>query len=101
MGRNSEISAKFFGLGLPTVASRFVRMYSRRTCGLCDEARQVVLAARTRSSFRFDEVFIDGDDELERSYGLRVPVIEVDGVEEFEFAVDPAALERLVATGAR
>jgi hypothetical protein len=26
-----------------------------------------------------------------------VPVVEVDGVEQFEFTVDPASLERLVA----
>jgi glutaredoxin len=73
-----------------------VRMYSRRTCGLCDEARETILAVRGRRSFEFEEVFIDGDGSLERSYGLRVPVVEVDGVEEFEFAVEPAALEQLV-----
>jgi hypothetical protein len=72
-------------------------MYSRRTCGLCDEAREVILAVRHRRSFDFDEVFIDGDESLERSYGLRVPVVEVDGVEQFEFAVDPALLEQLVS----
>lgn len=74
-----------------------VRMYSRRTCGLCDEARDVILAQRDRSSFEFEEVFIDGDDSLEREYGLRVPVVEVDGVEEFEFTVEPARLRELVA----
>jgi glutaredoxin len=74
-----------------------VRMYSRRTCGLCDKAREVLLGVRGRSPFEFEEVFIDGDDNLERSYGLRVPVVKVDGVEQFEFTVDPASLERLVA----
>lgn len=74
-----------------------VRMYSRRTCGLCDGAREVILAVRERRPFDFDEVLIDGDESLERSYGLRVPVVEVDGVEEFEFTVEPGALERLVA----
>jgi hypothetical protein len=73
-----------------------VRMYSRRTCGLCDEARAVILGVRDRRPFDFDEVFIDGDADLERSHGLRVPVVEVDGVEQFEFTVDPAALERLI-----
>jgi glutaredoxin len=72
-------------------------MYSRRTCGLCDEARETILAMRTRRSFEFDEVFIDGDESLERSFGRRVPVVEVDGVEEFEFVVDPTTLEQLVA----
>jgi glutaredoxin len=73
-----------------------VRMYSRRTCGLCDEARATLLTVRDRFDFQFDEVLIDGDDLLEREYGLRVPVVEVDGVEEFEFTVDRATLERLV-----
>lgn len=78
-----------------------VRMYSRRTCGLCDEARAVILAERSRSPFEFDEVFIDGDDALEGEYGLRVPVVEVDGVEEFEFAVEPGRFAELVRRSGR
>jgi glutaredoxin len=73
-----------------------VRMYSRRTCGLCDEARAVILAVRGRRSFEFEEILIDGDESLERNYGLRVPVVEVDDVEQFEFTVDPSTLELLV-----
>ena len=71
-------------------------MYSRRRCGLCDEARTAVEGARSRVPFGFDEVFIDGDDELERAYGLRVPVLLVDGEEAFEFVVDPDRLVELV-----
>jgi hypothetical protein len=71
-------------------------MYSRRRCGLCDEARAVVLAERDRTRFEFDEVFIDGDGGLEDAYGLRVPVIEIDGVEAFEYRVDPKALHGLL-----
>ena len=52
-------------------------MYSRRTCGLCDKARAVILTERERVPFRFEEITIDGDDELERRYGDRVPVVEV------------------------
>jgi hypothetical protein len=75
-----------------------VLMYSRRACGLCDKARAVILAERDRASgaFRFDEIFIDGDDDLERAYGTRVPVVHVNGVEEFEIAVEPTRLRRLV-----
>jgi glutaredoxin len=74
-----------------------VVMYSRRTCGLCDEARAVVAAELAGGSFEFEEVFIDGDDALEREYGLRVPVVAIDGVEEFEYRVEPDAFRRLVA----
>jgi glutaredoxin-like protein DUF836 len=73
-----------------------VRMYSRRTCGLCDEARGRILEARARVPFEFDEVLIDGDDALERAYGLRVPVVVVDGDEAFELHVDSRELISLV-----
>ena len=71
-------------------------MYSRRTCGLCDKARAVVLAEPARTAFTFEEVLIDGDDDLEREYGLRVPVVEVDGAEEFEFVVEPRRFAGLI-----
>ncbi len=78
------------------VAEPLVVMYSRRTCGLCDKARAVIQAERQRSEFRFEEVFIDGDDALEHEYGLRVPVVEVNGREEFEFEVEPTRFRALV-----
>ena len=71
-------------------------MYSRRTCGLCDKARAVILTERERVPFRFEEITIDGDDELERRYGVRVPVVEVNGAEEFEIAVEPTRLRCLL-----
>jgi hypothetical protein len=67
-------------------------MFSRRRCGLCDKAREVLLEAHAKAPFEMEEVFIDGDDDLERDYGIRVPVIEIDGVETFEYQVEPAAL---------
>ena len=71
-------------------------LYSRKSCGLCDEARATILAERRRARFRFEEVLIDGDDELERRHGLRVPVVEVNGVEAFEYVVDAALLRSLL-----
>lgn len=74
-------------------------MFSRRRCGLCDEAREEIERLRGRVAFDLEEVFIDGDDALEREYGIRVPVVEVDGREAFEISVDPAELEALVRGG--
>ncbi|MBI4260134.1 MAG: glutaredoxin family protein, partial [Actinobacteria bacterium] len=73
-----------------------VVMFSRERCGLCDEAREAVLDVRARHRFEFREVLIDGDDELERAYGIRVPVVLVDGEERFEITVDRAELAALV-----
>ena len=78
------------------VAEHRVVMYSRRNCHLCDEARAVLTAERGRLPFDLEEVFVDGDDGLERDYGLRVPVVLVDGAEEFEFRVEPDRLRRLL-----
>ncbi len=66
-----------------------VTMYSRTRCGLCDEAREVILGALEDRNFEFEEIFIDGNEELEEAYGIRVPVVLLDGEEEFETQVEP------------
>jgi glutaredoxin-like protein DUF836 len=75
-----------------------VLLYSRPGCGLCDEAREVIMAERARTPFGYREVDVSGDDALELEYGIRIPVVLVDGREVFEIRVDPAALARFVRT---
>ena len=72
-------------------------MYSRAACTLCDEAREVILAIRGETPFDYEEVFVDGREDLERAYGVRVPVVLVDGEERFELHVDAPDLRRAVA----
>jgi len=74
-----------------------VTMYSRTSCGLCDEAREVILSLRAEVPFAYEEIFVDGRGDLERAYGLRVPVVLVDGEEQFELDVDPGRLRALLA----
>jgi glutaredoxin len=73
-----------------------VTLYSRPDCGLCDEARDVVQGVRQRADFDLEEVDISGDDALELEYGIRIPVVAVDGEELFEISVDPRAFEAAV-----
>jgi Glutaredoxin-like domain (DUF836) len=73
-------------------------MYSRPGCGLCDEARRVILGQRERTPFRYEEIDISGEDALELEYGIRIPVVLVDGQELFEIEVDARALAEAVAT---
>ena len=73
-------------------------MYSRPGCGLCDEARDVILAACTRASFDFDEVDITGNDALELEYGIRIPVVLIDGDELFEIRIDARELDAAIAS---
>ena len=72
-------------------------MYSRTTCGLCDEAREVILAVRAEHHFEYEEVFVDGQADLEGRYGQRVPVVLVNGEEEFDLHVDPQRLRGVLA----
>lgn len=80
------------------MAQRKVVLYSKASCGLCDEARELILAERGRAGFDFEEVLIDGDRGLEDEYALRVPVVAVDGVPEFETEVEPTRFRRLVSS---
>jgi Glutaredoxin-like domain (DUF836) len=70
---------------------RHVVLYSRPGCGLCDEARAVILAERERTPFSFEDVDVSDDDALELEYGIRIPVVLVDGDEAFEIRVEPRA----------
>ncbi len=53
-------------------------------------------AARDPGALSLEDVFVDGDDALERDYGVRVPVVEVDGQERFEYVVDREELRALL-----
>ena len=69
-----------------------VTLYGKAGCHLCDDARVVVERVRADHRFELREVDIALDPELHRAYGERIPVLEVDGEELFEFFVDEDAL---------
>jgi glutaredoxin len=71
-----------------------VTLYGKPGCHLCEDARKVILEVLVSRSFELEEVDISVDPGLFRQYGERIPVVAVDGVERFEYFVDPAALAR-------
>ena len=71
---------------------RRVTVYTRVGCHLCEEAERVVRAEQADGGFRLELVDIDRDPELVRRYGVRVPVVSVDGEELFEYEVPPDLL---------
>ena len=64
-----------------------VTLYTRAGCHLCEEAERVLAAERAVTAFRLELVDIDRDPELRLRYGVRVPVVAVDGEELFEYQV--------------
>jgi len=69
-----------------------VTLYTRTGCHLCEQAERVLRAEQRTIPFALVTVDIDEDPELVRKYGVRVPVVAVDGVELFEYEVPPDLL---------
>lgn len=77
-----------------------VVLYSRPGCHLCDVAREAIEAVRRRVPFELEEIDIERDEALELEYGIRIPVVTVDGEERFEVTVDVTELAGLLSAPA-
>jgi glutaredoxin len=64
-----------------------VTLYTRKGCCLCDDAKHVILAARSRADFDYEEIDIDGEADLRRLYNDEVPVIAINRVKAFKYRV--------------
>ncbi len=73
-----------------------VRMMTAAGCHLCDEAHDLLEAARADLGFDLVEVDITGDPDLEAEYREQIPVVYVAGRKAFKYRVDPAELRRRV-----
>jgi len=76
-----------------------VVVYTRAGCGLCATAeRQVAAEARRAEVVLVD---VDSDPDLQRRFHVRVPVVEVDGVEVAEVQVAPGTVRRAIRAARR
>lgn len=58
-----------------------VKLYIRKRCPLCDEAKKTLLELQKERDFRLILVDIEESDSLTELYGLMIPVVEINGVE--------------------
>jgi glutaredoxin len=65
-----------------------ITLYGKPGCHLCDDARAALERIRSAHGFELVERDITEDDALHRAYLERIPVIELDGRELYEFFVD-------------
>jgi len=70
------------------VTRPLVTLYTRAGCHLCGDARRVIVEARRRADFDYEEIDIDLDPELVRRYNDEVPVVAIGGVKAFKYKVD-------------
>jgi glutaredoxin len=75
-----------------------VVLYGRAGCCLCDDAREVLERVRAARPFVLEERDIEADEALHAAYLERIPVVTIDGREEFELFVDEREFtQRLLA----
>lgn len=77
-----------------------VVVYTRERCGLCRTAEAVVAREVGRRA-HVVHVDVDTDDDLIRRYGVRVPVVVVDGHEVAELEVPRGVVRRAVRAARR
>lgn len=86
-------------LGQPGTRVPLVTLYTRSGCHLCEEAERTLRAEQAATPLELVTVDVDRDPELQRRYGVRVPVVAVDGVELFELEVPPDLLRARLRAG--
>jgi glutaredoxin len=75
-----------------------VTLYTRAGCCLCDDAKRVLLDARRRATFDYEEIDIDRDPALVSQYNDEVPVIAINGSKAFKYRLTmPEFLKKLEA----
>lgn len=65
-----------------------ITIYSRTGCHLCEDALNVLQSLQDELNFKIEEILIDGDEELEKLYGEKIPVTQIDGVHHDFWSVD-------------
>lgn len=76
-----------------------VVVYTRARCGLCRQAQALVAREARRADV--EHVDVDTDEQLVAAYGVRVPVVLVDGEEVAELQVAPGAVRAAVRRARR
>ena len=66
-----------------------ITIYGRTACHLCEEALSVLQSMQEEPNFEIQEILIDGSEELEKLYGEKIPVTQIDGAHHDFWRVDP------------
>ena len=75
-------------------------LYTRPGCQLCEDMKATVAEASAMIPVDVEEVYISTDPELERLYGLEIPVLMVGGRKVAKYRVSAAALRRILCRSA-
>jgi glutaredoxin len=73
-----------------------VIIYSRPGCHLCDEMKAIVQRVASSTALPFEEIDISTDAELERLYGIEIPVLFVGGKKVAKYRVSEEEFRRML-----
>jgi glutaredoxin len=73
-----------------------ITLYSRPGCHLCEDMKAIIahVAAAMPGALYVDEIDISRNAELERRYGLEIPVLEIDGKKVAKYRISEEDLRR-------
>ena len=74
-----------------------VILYGKKECCLCDDAMEILQKVNASLPFDLEKRDISDDGELLERFGLKIPVIFVDGVEVFKYRVNENRLRVLLS----
>jgi glutaredoxin len=74
-------------------------VYSKPDCHLCVEVMTVLQRMQAELGFELAERDITGDEDLERAYFERIPVVALDGEVLFEYFVEESLLRERLESG--
>jgi hypothetical protein len=74
-----------------------IRIYLRAGCHLCEQALTLIAPLAAAYGAGVEQVDIEADDRLLTRYLERIPVIELDGAELYDFFVDADDLRARLA----
>ena len=74
-----------------------VVVYSRQGCHLCDVVKETLRKLQDKADYRWREVDIDADRELQQKYNDEVPVVLINGRTAFKYHMSARDFLRVLA----
>lgn len=74
-----------------------VVVYSRKGCHLCDLVKDTLRTVQNKADFRWQDVDIDTDPELQKKHTDEVPVVYIDGRKAFKYHMEADEFLRVLA----
>jgi glutaredoxin len=76
-----------------------VVLYTRKDCHLCEVVKETLERLVHRAAFTWQEVDIDGDEELRKKFNEEVPVVFINGRKAFKYSMEEEAFLKKLTAG--